>query len=261
MGALEGVDIWWAPAAAGLGWAEAVLTPDECLRAERMVPDAAERFVHSRGLLRHVLALYRGTDPSRLRISARCRHCGDKAHGKPFLVDGGPQFSLSRSGGGALLAVADRPVGVDLESRSRAVAGDSFAATFLGSRELAEAPRVGRWSYVLDAWTRKEAYLKGVGIGLAIDPRTVELRDSGVDGWLRAHAAAAPANTAWWLRPFEPAPGFAAALAVDRRVADVRHHDFDPARFADRQRRTARSRRRSVSASKGGVSVASSTRT
>ena len=83
-------------------------------------PLDVERFSTGRGVLRHVLAQYTGSRPGELRLVV-------DAHGKPR-VDGGVQFSFSRSADIAVVAVsAGRDVGVDVERIRGDLACDAIA--------------------------------------------------------------------------------------------------------------------------------------
>ena len=143
--------------------------------------------------LRQVLALYLGGAPEEIELE-RCEH------GKPRLAANPDRlaFNLSHSGDLALVAVArDREVGVDVERvkperdlvalAERALAPEAAAAV----REAAEPERT-RLFYEL--WTRHEARLKCLGVGLAARPT-----------W-------PPPPVAVETLPIDP--GFAAAMAV-----------------------------------------------
>lgn len=82
-------------------------------------------------------------------------------HGKPFFLDH-PEwhFSLSHSGDLAVCAFDDSPIGVDIE-QIRPIDTKRLAARYLGTRE----PLTPEEFFSL--WTRKESYLKAVGIGLS----------------------------------------------------------------------------------------------
>jgi 4'-phosphopantetheinyl transferase len=80
-------------------------------------------------------------------------------------------WSLSHSGGLAAVAVAPRPVGVDIEvererRRLMRVAERMFAADELELLEAAEGPTRQRMFH--RCWVAKEAYAKGLGLGLAL---------------------------------------------------------------------------------------------
>ena len=81
------------------------------------------------------------------------------AYGKPFLICGTPEFSLSHSGEHVLLGVSDRPIGVDMERRDR---------------QVPEAVRCRiclPWERELDplqVFTRKECAMKLTGQGFSL---------------------------------------------------------------------------------------------
>lgn len=89
--------------------------------------------------------------------------------GRPWLP-GGPEFSLSHSGGRCVLAVSERRVGVDLErlDESNLIA----APAALTERELAwiEPAPLERFHLL---WTRKESVYKALG-GFT-DPKQIEV--------------------------------------------------------------------------------------
>lgn len=230
------VDVWWASFDSPNVWGASLISDEERRRAERMSPPAARKFVRSRGLLREALARYVDVNPSELCFSYRCRRCGDETHGRPSLIGGGPEFSLSRTDGMAVVAVAERPVGIDVECPDRLRDADEVASLALSSRELdalRSCPRSQRAGSVLAAWTNKEAYLKGVGIGLAQDPRSVEFGNPDTSGWRSVHDRASEGNGKWWIRSLTAASGlnaeFVAALAVTPRPIAVRQLELEPA--------------------------------
>jgi 4'-phosphopantetheinyl transferase len=171
------------------------------------------RFAASRAAVRVILAGYLGCEPERLWLGP-----GSRCH--PSLGGHGLQFSLSRSGGSALLAVAPDAVGADLELvQPRAGLPDLVAARF-GAVEaacLAEgcagSPTRGFYRH----WVAKEAYLKVTGRGLAhlrdtelaCDPAPIiRFRGTPEPGWkvaitetspgcVAAIVAARPVTT-WW---------------------------------------------------------------
>jgi 4'-phosphopantetheinyl transferase len=120
------------------------------------------RFAASRAALRLVLAGYLQADPEGLAFRVG-------PHGQPRLAEDEVRFSLSRSGGLALVAVSSRPVGADLERvEARPELPDVAAARF-GPREAVciaagccGSPALSFYRH----WTAKEAYLKAIGLGL-----------------------------------------------------------------------------------------------
>ncbi len=155
-----------------------VLSQGERDRAERFrFEHLRRRFVIAHGFLRDVLGGYLGMAPAAIRFET-----GE--HGKPFVPGAEVQFNLSHSGDLAALAVTRaRSIGVDVELARPVEWLDEIAARFFaaGEREkIAAAPDRDRAFF--ECWTRKEAYIKGVGGGLSI-PLTSFDTSLPVPGW------------------------------------------------------------------------------
>jgi 4'-phosphopantetheinyl transferase len=165
-------------------------------RASRLLRrDAAERWAASRWALRRVLGRYAGVPAAAIALEL-----GE--NGKPRLADPahGLEFNLSHSGGLALIAVSQRPVGVDVEriEPSRDLLGLAERAldpAALGRVRGADPTR--RAAVFFTEWVRHEARLKCLGTGLSenggasTDPvavRTLEVDD----GYAAAVALAGP---------------------------------------------------------------------
>ena len=169
----ETVDVWsisLAPAMSPSTRLNDVLSPAEIARAERFVqPKHRQRFITARTALREILGSYLGLPPAAIcfRINA---------HGKPYLDPASAmlQFNLSHSGDWALCAVTTAgEVGVDIERvRPRAQAYRlKVARRFFSAHEyhaINSADPAGIDSAFFSGWTRKEAYIKCHGKGLAI---------------------------------------------------------------------------------------------
>lgn len=200
------------------------LAPDEVHRAERFVFERdRDHFIAARGILRAILARYTGEAPERLQFVYGQR-------GKPALAPpaaAAPDtladlcFNLSHSQGLALYAVAwQREVGVDVEYIRTNIECLDIARRFFAPQEYAALERLPATAQ-LDAffagWTRKEAYIKARGEGLAhaLDAFAVGLEPGGPVALTATSAAASPAEVARWsLYGLPPGPGYAAALAV-----------------------------------------------
>ena len=144
-------------------------------------------------------------------ISRRCAHCGHATHGRPTVTGAAAvSFSLSHSGAFGLLAVAAGRVrvGVDVEEVRPRRHLDALAARVLNDEEhaawLAIDDPDDRLRAFLGEWTRKEAYVKALGTGLATPLRDVPAQ---VEGW-RTGA-------------LDLGPDRVAALALDRVDLEV----------------------------------------
>lgn len=154
------------------------LSTDELARAYRQRrPGAAEEWIGVWSWARMRLGEYFGVSPQRVPIirdrNGRPRLMGFRDETDPF---GGADFNVSHAGGLVVMAIANRPVGIDIEPKYLGVDVLSLAATVchpkeldtLVSAEIADQP--GSFTRM---WTRKEALLKGIGSGFLRDPQTL----------------------------------------------------------------------------------------
>ena len=164
------VDVWRVDLALGcdvdIDDDIAVLSHDERVRLALRHGTVRDRFARAHAALRRVVATYEGVAAAAVVVST------------PY--GSGPQtrtrleLSLSHSDEIALVAVAATPVGVDVESLvvAERVGGDleDMAEMTLSHRELEilseSAPYVRPVAW-LRSWTRKEAWMKANGSGLA----------------------------------------------------------------------------------------------
>jgi 4'-phosphopantetheinyl transferase len=179
---------WWRTSPTVLPDDLALLDATERKRAARFQrPAPAAEFVSCRAAVRRILAPLLGIRPAALRLGRRpCPGCGAADHGPPRVTE--PEcdwwISLAHSGGAGLLAVAGAPVGVDLE-RARDVPVEELAGIALSPTEAAHVRALpgepDRIRAFLRCWTRKEAVLKGAGVGITADLTTIEAQPA-LDG-------------------------------------------------------------------------------
>lgn len=182
--------------AAAARHAPLVLEPAELARAaELRRPADRATYLCAHVGLRRLLGSHLGVAPSKVPLArAPCPCCGEP-HGRPVLPDGRLHFSLSHCEGLSLIALAPAPVGVDIEPVPHPDTV-SEAADVLHPAESAElaalAPEL-RPDAFTRVWTRKEAYLKGLGVGLGDDPAGTRVgagrRPTAPVGWLLADVA------------------------------------------------------------------------
>lgn len=216
------VHLWRAsldlPAAAVEGMA-GMLSPDEQERAARFrVPQVRARFTAARAILRDILSRYLHCEPSALVF-------GYRKHGKPFLVPGAEadiRFNLSHSHGLALYGICrGREVGIDLERIRQDREHDRLARRFFSPQEVAALqglPPDERVEAFFHCWTRKEAYLKARGEGLAIPLASFDVSLApGEAAALLGVAGDSREAERWSILAIQAGPGYAAALAVEGR--------------------------------------------
>ncbi|MEJ2482322.1 MAG: 4'-phosphopantetheinyl transferase superfamily protein [Gemmatimonadota bacterium] len=101
--------------------------------------------------------------------------------GKPRLRGDSLPFNLSHSAGELLIGVGtDVDIGVDLEVVRAVPEAGAFVREYLTASERAawhRLPPHARDRFLLDRWTRKEACLKALGVGLSVSPADVPVGD------------------------------------------------------------------------------------
>jgi 4'-phosphopantetheinyl transferase len=200
-----------------------MLTDEERERAGRFRFEIhRRRYVASRAVLRSLLSRYLDVADSEIAIVSN-------AHGKPELLDPRPglHFNLSHAGGVAVFAFAiGRPVGVDIEETSREVSFRALATRFFSydERKVLDTVRdedVRTTFY--ECWTRKEAYIKALGLGVThgLDNFSVAI-GAGVRPALLHSDVDTDAPQKWGMRTFTPADGFVGAVVVEGLDCDLR---------------------------------------
>ena len=199
----------------------ALLSPAELAGAEkfRFVEDR-ERFVIRRGLLRLLLSRYLQQLPAAIEF----QHA---AYGKPEVRSAGANaplfFNTSHSADIAVCAITSAcPIGVDIERTREIPDIQKIARRYFRPREtetLMALPADSRLHAFYACWTRKEAFLKTTGEGIAQGLAKVEVTLAPQDqpavvslsGDRRAHQQ-------WQLQPFSPAPGYLGCVAYRHAV-------------------------------------------
>jgi 4'-phosphopantetheinyl transferase len=163
-------------------WAdcESALAPDEIDRAGRFrfVRDR-RRYVVGRAQLRAILGAYVGRDPRELRFSYG-------GHGKPALpaerAEPRLDFNLTRSHELGMLAIQlDADIGLDVELLRPFPEALDIAKRFFAPQEftmLASLPAADVAAAFFSCWTRKEAMVKSMGLGLS------QPIDGPIDRWV-----------------------------------------------------------------------------
>lgn len=132
---------------------------------------ARARYVTSHAFVRRVLGQYLDADPAGLRYDRACEHCGHTSHGRPRLVDRSSSFSLSHSESRVVVAVAEGPVGADVEDITRRPVAERVIRRCCCAGELAwlaGRPAGDRPVDFLRLWTKKEALTKALGLGVVV---------------------------------------------------------------------------------------------
>lgn len=190
------------------------LSGDERGRAERFVFEVhRRRFTAARGLLREVLGGELRIEPAAVRFDYGPR-------GKPALardLETELRFNVSHAQERALLAVArGLELGVDIEAVREGIDTTAIAKRFFSPLErsaLLALPEAARADAFFTIWTRKEAYVKLLGGGLAIPLDSFDVSLGEPARLLRSKGGEAAAEPVELLSLTVPT-GFRAALAI-----------------------------------------------
>lgn len=209
-----------------------LLSSDERLRAERFATVALRaRFIAARGQLRELLSCYVDLPPATIRFDY-------SAEGRPSLAATaarvGVHFNLSHSNDVVVYAVSRvERIGIDVE-RVRQFSGmEPIAERFFTAAEREQIAATPPEAFPLAfhcCWTRKEAYLKAIGLGLtaplgdfdvSVAPRCTRplLRIRGDDADV----------TRWSLMHFAPGTGYVGAVAVEHPAPAIIYQDWGAA--------------------------------
>ncbi|MGW2964266.1 4'-phosphopantetheinyl transferase family protein [Streptomyces sp. NPDC001220] len=237
------VHVWRGRTPDAFGPGDTALVSDEESRKVRRLPaTAALRYAAAHTAMRRVLAGYLGVPPRDVVFGRRpCPRCAHPGHGRPR-IDWPPtdlDFSLSRSGPHWLLAVAaGQRVGVDLES-SRPLDVDGASRFVMSASELAHVRAArddtARRHAFFRCWTRKEAVVKAVGVGIATDLTGVDTQPAEDDPVLVTCAEGTGPGT-WLVQDLPVTEGVFAALARGTGRAGpvvVRHYSGTTDGWAD----------------------------
>lgn len=198
---------------------QTLMSADEAERARRFCFERdRRRFIVCRGILRMILGDYLGLAPKALAFTYG-------PNDKPALAlaqAGSPplRFNVAHSEGLALIAVTRvGEVGIDLERIRDVPEWEQIATTSFSPRELARiyaAPPERRNEEFFRAWTRQEAVLKALGVGLNGVGGRVRRRDGNALDLDESNPPASEAEQAFAVYPLNPGAGYVAALAASR---------------------------------------------
>lgn len=176
---------------------------------------------------REILARYLQKKPKDLSFTAG-------KWGKPALSPAPAHldFNLSVSKDWALLAVSSgSEIGVDLEFKKPDIEIESMARSTLSSAEhIYFIPKnsAERLSFFYSCWTAKEAYLKCLGRGFSIDPRTVEVSPLGTDhDSTSVQRVASDDRDPRNLHSVVFSPDYAIALCTPEKILNLRTYGYE----------------------------------
>lgn len=185
------------------------LSSDESARANRLVRNLDRvHFICVRATLRRLLAERLGVRGADVTFKYGPR-------GKPEIAGSNPwKFNVSHSSSTAVIAICnDQEIGIDVEAIT-----DDLPEVLDQVFDPAETRRIRESSDPVRSfyrhWTRKEALVKGLGIGLTDRPADLAVNDFGVDK-----------QCGFVIFPLQTRNGYEAAIAIQSsRPPSVRTH-------------------------------------
>ena len=194
------------------------LSIDEIRRAERYRHGRdRSRYIVAHGALRELLADYMAQMPRDISF-------GYTTTGKPFLTNkggGSPiRFNLSHSGEWAMVGLAlSTEVGIDIEQIDRDVSVEAIAERFFSRSEFEAIQGIHleqRIAAFFSAWTRKEAYVKARGDGIADRLRSFSVSIDPEQSAMLLTDSMDPGGTLHWkIYDLDIACGYKAAIAAE----------------------------------------------
>jgi len=172
------------------------------------------RYIAAHGALRRILGSYLSELPAAILIAA-------EPGAKPrLLAHADLRFNLAHSANLGLVAVArGREVGVDVERARDPFDGvDALAASCLSDEELVALRGLAqpdRRAAFFSTWTRKEAFLKGLGDGLARELDSFDVTVPPAAACLLRVRDDSVRAEEWTLCDLHPERGFAATVAFE----------------------------------------------
>jgi len=199
------------------GLPRSLMSPDEITRADRFVHRlSTQRYCSGRAKMREILATYCKSRPQDLTF-------GYGPNGKPFLP-GNISFNLSHSENWAALGIVQgADIGVDVQKFRNVEPG--VAHRFFSGNEnlsLAALPKDDWYKGFYRCWTRKEAIVKGLGVGLSLPLDSFDVTLSPNEAVMLTRFDKDP-NVArdWTLHHFDVAEDVVGAVAVHSKTSPV----------------------------------------
>jgi 4'-phosphopantetheinyl transferase len=208
----------------------APLAPDERRRAEKYYrPVDRDHFIVARGILRKIISLYLPISPGALQFTYN-------EYGRPEIAghqnDRNLNFNLSHSKDLVLYAFRlGGGLGIDIEYMRDDFATLDIAEHFFAKGEveaLRSLPVDQRVKGFFNCWSRKESYIKALGMGVSfpLDRFTVSLAPGDAPALLKVDDDDREPER-WKMYELLPGDGYAAALIVERPPVILRLWDWD----------------------------------
>ncbi|HEY9619870.1 MAG TPA: 4'-phosphopantetheinyl transferase superfamily protein [Crinalium sp.] len=204
-----------------------LLSADEQAKAARFRFERdRHHYTVGRGLLRTLLGRYLNLNPAKVQFVYG-------PHGKPELMDGlggdrTLRFNLSHSHGLTLYAfTVHQQIGVDIEYIRATPDAEQIVNSYFSEQEKATFSRLSPDQQSIaffNGWTRKEAYLKAIGDGLAHPLNQIEVTLTPDEpATLRSLTKQPQCSDRWLLQNINVNANYAAALVVEEPMGSIHY--------------------------------------
>ena len=177
-------------------------------------------FIIARGVLRLLIGNYLESAPDQIEFQFGY-------NGKPFVLNNRAlQFNISHSGDTILLGfIQEHTIGIDVEYTKRKVDVKKIAKLFFSEEEVISLFALDQTYHTqafYNCWTRKEAFIKAMGSGLAfpLDQFVVSL-DSTKEATLIDTKWDKKEKEKWMLHAIEPSKDYIGAVSVKGNVSGI----------------------------------------
>ncbi len=211
-----------------------LLSFDELRRADRFHSEQDRtRFVAAHSAMRQILSQYLPVSPESVVFDYG-------ANGKPRLAEQfaktGIKFNLAHSHELALVGISrDIDLGVDVEFINMSLAIDEMSPQVFSANELVTfraIPVAQQVQYFFSWWSRKEAYVKALGVGLSMRLDQVEIVFDLSSRVGYARPKGSPVSQIWSVYDIDMGDGYKAALVIEGTGHELRYRQFCQVREA-----------------------------
>lgn len=157
------------------------LSSEELSKAEKFHFEIdRDRYIISHGILRKFIGKRLGEPPEKIEYQLN-------DFGKPRELRDRVQFNMSRSENILLIAIGvGVEIGVDVEKAREGVDSSLISQNYFTSAEnnsLDGLDSLQRHHQFFQYWTRKEAFIKAVGMGMSLPLKWVDVRGDFTEDW------------------------------------------------------------------------------
>lgn len=176
-----------------------------------------KRYITTKALLKIILAQTLSTEPGQINFEFN-------KYGKPLIKNSNsPHFNVSHSADIGIIAITDvASIGVDVEKYRKRMNSPKVAKRFFSEKEakaFLSLPHEQRLQGFFNCWTRKEAFIKALGLGLAMPLRDFDVTLKPGEETILEHVIRNGEHAEdWTLKNIPLENDYAAAFAVKAKI-------------------------------------------